>query len=259
MDAVPSLQQLLTQTIGLFVIGVVVYLMTRWLQFKRELWTFPSPRQSAIVALAVTALPMFIIIVIAVIMSAKGGATEVNVEEKHSISNVFNQLIIYLVLFSPVLIAMKIRNEPWKSAGVTKINLGKSFLLGGLLGLVAIATCAECLRGISSGLKMSHMWAFLQFSIVGIGEEFGYRGYLQTRLVAWLGRWQGWILASVLMATIHISGLVLVSGKDALTALLSSAMLIPISLLMGYIMLRTENVIAPAILHTIADWVGIFT
>ena len=259
MDSVPSLQQLLTQVAVFLIIGGFVYLITRWLRFKQMQWNFPNPRQSAIVALMVTVLPMLIIISIAIITRAKGGATEVNVEEKHSLGIVFNQLIIYLVLFSPVLIAMKARNEPWKSAGVTKINLGKSILVGGLLGLVAIVTCTECLRGISRGLNTSHMWAFLQFSIVGIGEEFGYRGYLQTRLVAWLGRWQGWLLASFLMAIIHISGLVLVSGKDALTAFLSSAMLIPISLLLGYIMLRTENFVAPAILHTFADWVGIFT
>ena len=28
---------------------------------------------------------------------------------------------------------------------------------------------------------------------VGIGEEFAYRGYLQTRLAAWLGVGRGWI------------------------------------------------------------------
>ncbi|MBN1451078.1 MAG: CPBP family intramembrane metalloprotease [Anaerolineales bacterium] len=259
MDSGPSIQQLLTQTGGLFVIGVIVYFLTRWLSFKREPWTSPNPRQSALVALSVTALPMLFIIIIAIMMASKGGATEVDVERKHSLSSVINQLITYLILFSPVLIAMKVRNEPWKSSGVTKTNLGKSLLLGSLLGLIAIVTCTECLHGIAAGLNVSHIWAFLQFSIVGFGEEFGYRGYLQTRLIAWLGRWQGWLLASFLMAILHISGLVLVSGHNALTALLSSAMLIPISLLMGYIMLRTENVVAPAILHTFADWVGIFT
>jgi membrane protease YdiL (CAAX protease family) len=34
--------------------------------------------------------------------------------------------------------------------------------------------------------------------------------------------------------------------------------LIPISLLLGFIMLRTDNIAAPAIYHTFADWVGIF-
>lgn len=259
MDAVPSLQQLLTQTIGLFVIGVVVYLMTRWLRFQRELWTFPNPRQSALVALAVTTMPWFIIFVFAVLRTSGGAATEIEAEIKYSPGNVFNQFIVYLFLFSPVLIAMKVRSEPPKSAGLTKTDLGKSVLVGVLIGFVAIVTCSECLQGIAAGLNSSHLWAFLQFSVVGFCEEFGYRGYLQTRLVAWLGGWQGWLLASITMALIHIGGRVLIAGHDALTAFLSSAMLIPISLLMGYVMLRTENVIAPAILHTIADWVGIFT
>jgi CAAX protease family protein len=212
-----------------------------------------------LVALAVTVLPMLIIMIFALSRSSDGIGTEVDVEVRHSPSSVINQLIVYLLLLSPVFIAMKVRNEPWKSAGVTGTNLGKSVLLGIILGILGIVTCDACLQGIAAGLKINHFWAFLHLSVVGFGEEFGYRGYLQTRLVAWLGRWQGWLLASSLMAMVHVSGRILVGGFDVLTALLSSAMLITISLLMGYIMLRTENIVAPAILHTVADWLNIFT
>jgi membrane protease YdiL (CAAX protease family) len=109
-----------------------------------------------------------------------------------------------------------------------------------------------------AGLNMNHFWAFLQFSVVGFSEEFAFRGYLQTRLCAWLGRWQGWLLASVLMALIHIPQRVWMLGFDASTAFLSSAYLIPISLIMGFVMLRTENIVAPAIFNTFSDWVGVF-
>jgi membrane protease YdiL (CAAX protease family) len=50
-----------------------------------------------------------------------------------------------------------------------------------------------------------------------------------------------------------------VGGLNPLAALVSSASLLPISLLMGYVLLRTENIVAPAIFHTFADWVGIFS
>jgi membrane protease YdiL (CAAX protease family) len=59
------------------------------------------------------------------------------------------------------------------------------------------------------------------------------------------------------MALVHVSGRMMIGGLDVLTALLSSAMLITIGLLIGYTMLRTENVVAPAILHTVADWLNI--
>ena len=258
MDTLPTIPDFLIQTLGLLVFGVVVYFLTRWLKFKYESWNFKNPGQSALIALGVTVLPMMTIMIFALSRASNGAGTYVDVEVRHSPSSVVSQLIVYILLFSPVFIAMKVRNESWKSAGVTGTNLGKSVLVGFILGMLAIVTCDTCVQGIVTGLKISHFWAFLHFSVVGFGEEFGYRGYLQTRLIAWVGRWQGWLLTSILMAMVHVSGRLLVGGLDVLSALLSSAMLITISLLMGYIMLRTENFVAPAFLHTVADWVNVF-
>jgi membrane protease YdiL (CAAX protease family) len=92
--------------------------------------------------------------------------------------------------------------------------------------------------------------------VVGFAEEFAFRGYLQTRLVAWLGRWPGWVLASVLMALAHAVQRLTVGGMPPLDALSSSASLIPISLFLGYVMLRTENVVAPGLAPIFADWAG---
>jgi membrane protease YdiL (CAAX protease family) len=95
--------------------------------------------------------------------------------------------------------------------------------------------------------------------ITGVWEEFAFRGYLQTRLVAWLGRWQGWAMASVMMALAHIVQRITVESMAPAQALTSSVAIIPMSLLTGYIMLRTENVVAPCLFHTFADWVSTLT
>jgi membrane protease YdiL (CAAX protease family) len=116
--------------------------------------------------------------------------------------------------------------------------------------------------GLSAALKAleaSHLWALVYFVITGAWEEFAFRGYLQTRLVAWLGRWQGWILTSVMMALGHIVQRITVESMTPDQALASSMAVIPVSLLTGYTMLRTENVVAPAIFHTFADWASTLT
>lgn len=259
MVALSALLNFLMQALGLFVLGVVGYLLTRWLQFKVHRWEFENPRQSALVALSVTLLPMLVLMIFALTRAPQAVQSEPEVTEvRHSPGGVVAQLITYLILFSPVFIAMRVRNEPPESAGVTRTNLGKSALVGLLVGLLALLTCPPCLRGIAAGLNIHHFWAFLHFGIVGFGEEFAYRGYLQTRLIAWLGRWPGWVLASVLMALVH-TGARLMGGLDVLTALLSAAMLVTISLLMGYLMMRTENFVAPAIVHTFADWMHVLS
>jgi membrane protease YdiL (CAAX protease family) len=258
MESLPSLPQVLIQIAFYVGYGLVAYLLTRWLKFRIERWPYPNPRQSALVALAVIFIPMLIItfIGLSTASEASAAATE-EVEMKHTLGGIFAQLMASLIVFGPALLAMKARNESWQSAGITRNNLAGSILLGCLLGLIGIVTCSPCIAGIRAGLDLSHLWAFLHFAVVGFGEEFGYRGYLQTRLIAWLGRWQGWLLASTVMALIHIPQRMLFSGMDLAAALLSSVSLIFISMLMGYVMLRTQNIVAPAIFHTFADWVGV--
>jgi membrane protease YdiL (CAAX protease family) len=74
--------------------------------------------------------------------------------------------------------------------------------------------------------------------------------------MGWIGKWQGWILTSILMALIHIPQRMAL-GLSPLEALISSASLIPISLIMGYIMIKTENIVAPGIGHTFANWANV--
>lgn len=262
MNDLQSLGQFLTQAIFLVCEGIFIYFVTRWLKFRYLPWSYPNPRQSAWVAIGTAFLPLFLLGLFSLASAPAAGEaveTPVSLELKESPSTVINGLIAYLIVLNPVLIAMKLRKESWQSAGVTRNNLGKSILLGCLLGLITIVTYRPCVTGILSGvMNMNHFWAFLQYTVVGFSEEFAFRGYLQTRLAAWLGRWQGWLVASVMMALIHIAQRVYMSGFDATTAFLSSAYLIPISLSMGFVMLRTENIVAPAISHTFADWVGTF-
>jgi len=50
------------------------------------------------------------------------------------------------------------------------------------------------------------MWviALLLFFITGPAEEIYWRGYLQKNLMVRFGRWQGWLLATVIYAAVHI-------------------------------------------------------
>jgi hypothetical protein len=50
------------------------------------------------------------------------------------------------------------------------------------------------------------MWviALLLFFVTGPSEELYWRGYLQKNLMARFGHWQGWLLATVIYAAVHI-------------------------------------------------------
>lgn len=59
------------------------------------------------------------------------------------------------------------------------------------------------------------------------------------------------------MALIHIPQRMAAMGLSFQDAIVSSVLLILISLTMGYIMLKTENIVAPGIYHTFANWVNV--
>jgi membrane protease YdiL (CAAX protease family) len=166
------------------------------------------------------------------------------------------QFIYALIAFAPILIIMRRRRESLASAGVSAANLGRSLVVGAFLVSVFVGWCFLVSRRCDAGnlSRISSLWALLQFAIVGFAEEFAYRGYLQTRLIGWLGNYRGWILASVLMAMAHIAHRVAALHMTGGEALLSSASLIPISLFLGYIMLRTQSIVAPGLLHTVINW-----
>jgi len=249
------------QCLGFLLVGAVTSLLTRALRLRTQAWPFPRPRAAAGWGLsAILAGSLLVsVLFVAVIPPGAGPQQPMNVRS-YGPGDVARQAAIALILLGPALLAMRRRGEPWASAGVSRHNLGGALIVGTLLALLSVLSVFFGGEGgpgeVLTSLEGRHFWALLQYIAVGFGEELAFRGYVQTRLVAWLGRWQGWVLASVLMALAHVVQRLTVGGMAPLAALLSAATLIPISLFLGYVMLRTENVVAPGLAHTFADWVG---
>ena len=258
MPADISWNQLGLQVFTFLLLGALVYGLTKIMRFRYRGWSIADARRSAWSALVAILLPMVFVTIIGWAMSRQATGPASGSPIIHTGYSVINQLIAYLLFCGPAILVLRTRKESWDSIGITTHNLNRSLFLGILLAATTILTCNECLKGITAGLNANHFWALLQFSVVGISEELLFRGYLQSRLMAWLGQLRGWLLASILMALVHIAQRMVVGGLNPIAALISSAALIPISLLMGYVLLRTENIVAPAIFHTFADWVGVF-
>lgn len=258
MPADISWTQLGLQVFTFLLLGGLVYGLTKILRFRYRGWSITAARQSGWSALLATLLPIIFITIVGWAMSRQATRPDSGTPIIHTGSSVINQLIAYILFCGPAILVLRSRRESLDSVGITTHNLSKSLILGSLLAAATVLTCSDCLKGINAGLNANHFWALLQFTVVGISEEFLYRGYLQSRLMAYLGQWRGWLVASILMALVHIAQRMVVGGLNPVAALISSAALIPISLFLGYVFLRTENIAAPAIFHTFADWVGVF-
>lgn len=252
------LKDIIIQGIFFLILGLIVYILTLKLKFHYKELNINNPRRNAVYALIAVCTSIFIIVIILFLSSISKSNTEVQTNIPYNFSYVFSNAITYLIIMSPILITKRFFRQSWGSTGVSKHNLKKSIVISIIVGIIAIIyilfrTNISIIKVITH-LNSNHFWGLLYFAVVGFSEEFIFRGYLQIRLMAWLGKNKGWIISSVLMVLMHLPQRIFVQGMTltgAFTGILSVTFL---SLFLGHIMIKTENIFAPAIFHTLADW-----
>jgi membrane protease YdiL (CAAX protease family) len=169
----------------------------------------------------------------------------------------FWQGVGFLVYVLPAGWAMWRAAEPLDAAGLGRHNLWQACTMGLILGgLFSVAG--------PMGRKLAYLshggWVLsLPFlALFAFAEEFLYRGYLQTRLIARLGTWRGWALASLVFAAAHFPHFLIYNRWAPGTAAAVTLMVVSDGLALGFLMLRTQNILAPAIFHTITNfWHGL--
>lgn len=106
--------------------------------------------------------------------------------------------------------------------------------------------------GFGAGWLVIAKFAAVQILLVGLAEEFFFRGYVQSRLdEIWAPRWPvlgtklgwGWVIASLLFAAGHLAG-----GLDPARLLTFFP-----GLLFGWARAYCGNVYAPTLLHGLAN------
>ena len=239
--------------------GYFIYFFTRAFTFTHEEHQSSDVRKSALTALMALSIGWILISGLFFLLFMQGVSASKN--QEFGPWNVIRQAMIGCLFLTPVVVMMKRRQEALSSAGITKQNFGKSVLLGIILSVFMFLFGILMKRlDIGDGLHsipVSDFWGLMTFLVVGITEEFGFRGYLQTRLMSWLGEIWGWATASVLMAVAHIVQRSVVMGMSGVDAIGSSLSLLPISLLYGFLLLRTKSIAAGTIFHAFTDWFSV--
>lgn len=110
--------------------------------------------------------------------------------------------------------------------------------------------------GVFAGFSPTLFYGFILFTIVGFSEEIVWRGYIQTRLTAYSGRLTGLVVTSLLFAVLwHFPRAYYIETSGVvLEALTFAAIRIFPSLLFGYLMLKSQNIIPSSIFHLFYDY-----
>ena len=119
-----------------------------------------------------------------------------------------------------------------------------SLALGLIAALHGFSLGSVALSG-SDALKFGALYA-IAFLMVGLFEEFSFRGYMQATLGPGIGFWPAAIVLSIMFGAIHLSNL----GE----AWFGAAMAGSFGLLAAFSLQRTGNIWFPIGMHAAWDW-----
>lgn len=163
-----------------------------------------------------------------------------------------------LVAVVPALVLAHYEKRRFDDYGLPhKQAFGRNFWIGALWGLVAI-TCllvALHLAGVFyfgglvvhgfDALKFAVFWTVM-FTVVGLFEEFVYRGYSQFTLAQGMGFWPAAVLLSLLFGVLHLSN----KGE----ALIGALGAVGIALFFCLTLRRTGSLWFAVGMHAAWDW-----
>ena len=147
-------------------------------------------------------------------------------------------------------LALAYRRQPLRSAGWNQALIAPALQAG-----IAIVLLSIFLRGMISrllaGITPEQSSAILLFLLLAIAEESVFRGYLQLRLMAWLGKYPGWFLAAVLSTLWQIPHL---AGLATSALLIQLGVALAQGLAAGWMMIKCRHVLAPALYRAVSAW-----
>lgn len=225
-------------------LGGVIYLITSfgWLKCNNSVWLADDPKKHAVFSIAALLCGFVVILAIFIFFpQSHEDATD-------TIYMTFRQLLFTIISLLPVVIVMLLLKEPSSSIGIKK-NLIASLFIGVFLSMTFIFRVE-----VNNLFAIQSLETLPLYLIIGFGEEVLMRAYFQQRMIAWLGAAKGIVIAAIVMAAMHFPQYVLINESTMFEAVVAIAWIIPVSGLLGFVMWRTNNVVAPGLLHTTINW-----
>jgi uncharacterized protein len=156
------------------------------------------------------------------------------------------------------LILARIERRPWGSYGLPReLAFGQLFWVGSLWGCAAVSLLMLALRGMGAlefgplalhGLRIAKFAAFwaAMFLLVGLSEEFRFRGYVQFTLGRGVGFWLSAFLLSAFFGRLHLGN----TGENWAGALAAAC----IGLFFCFTLRRTSSLWFAVGFHAVWDW-----
>ncbi len=149
--------------------------------------------------------------------------------------------------------ALVYRRQPVRSAGWNRPMLSPALQVG-----IAVIILTIFLRGKFSsllhGVTTEQGIALGMLLVLGLAEEFIFRGYIQLRLTSWLGQIPGWLATSALFTLWQLPRLL--GSLSTPDLLLQLGLALAQGLLCGWMMLKVRHILAPGLYRAVSAWIA---
>ena len=169
--------------------------------------------------------------------------------------HVGNQLLWAAAILLPVALLLVIRRQPLLSVGLSRPSLSLGLMLGAALALITIFLRGK-VYSLLDGVSADEFNYLLISLVLALAGEILFRGFIQLRFTAWLGRTGGWLATSLAHFLFCLPFIWLMNGG------VLSAVWFPVivqllqSILLGWIMRRSGNVLAGGLYQAASFWVA---
>jgi membrane protease YdiL (CAAX protease family) len=257
------MNQLLVNVVEWMGVIAVTLLLSLSAAFKRRRPVkFVYPRREGIIALVLWALiTAFMAITISqihqtILPTLTPLVANPRVNFTYTPDDVLRQVALAAAMLVPFLLALAIRRQPLLSVGLSRPSLRPGLELGAALGLIAVFLTNRT-YSILNGLTTAQGLYLLAVLVVAFVEEFIFRGYIQLRLMGWLGEIWGWVITAVLFTLWQLPQRLILGVGSASDLAIYLALVLGFGLLLGWIMRRSGSVLATTVFHALHYWIQV--
>ena len=242
--------------------AIIVYILSKALRLHPKPLKIERPRQEArAVVLVFVAVLVATFALVAFYHGVFNPAFQLDERPLFTVDiiDVLWSALFYATLILPLVIAMKMTKQSLKSVGISTENGERLLALGFAFSAILLTVLGFLSSSFGEGFKgFSLSWAYglVVYAIVGFSEEVVFRGYIQTRLVAYSGTLKGLLITSMLFVLFHLPRYYFLSG-DVLEGSALALLRLPVGLLFGYVMIKSQNIIPSSLIHLFTNWGGL--
>jgi membrane protease YdiL (CAAX protease family) len=234
----------------------LIYVLSKALKLRPTPITIAKPKKEAVLA-SIVAVVLFIVVFA---WRTLGHTFRLFDERSPFIigtSDVLWMAFLDGMGFVVLIVAMKSSGQKLGSIGIVRKEMMKMLILGLVLSAIYLAIIGlldSSLGGEFVGFSPELVYGLILYAIVGFSEEIFWRGYIQTRMTAYGGRFKGPLVTSLLFAVLwHFPSEFYMQSGAVLDALVSTLTRFAPGLLFGYLMLKSQNVLPSSIFHLFWD------